>query len=157
MSKKAENQTSGKAEAVEVPTAGSKTDVKAEENMPKVEAESGSIADIKDISAEISAKIRKGAELEAKQKKEDEKNGLSFEDEIKEDFKITENKSTNKLLIFGVVGLGAIGAFLYLKNRKREPNETQEKELNNGVNNSVTIDNNGMLKSANNSNYKGNF
>jgi len=146
MSKKSENQTSGKAEAVEVPAKGSSQEVKAEENMPKVEAKSETISGIKDISAELSAKIRKGAELEAKQKKEDEKNGLIFEDEIQEDFKIAESKSKNKLLFFGVVGLGAIVAFLYLKNRKREPNEEQEKELNNGTQKSLNVDNFGMME-----------
>ena len=145
MAKKSENQTSGKAEHIEAPAQGSSTEVKSEENAPKVEAESGNLADIKDISAEINAEIRKGAKKEAEVKKIDEENGRSFEDEITEVFETEKPVYSKYILIGGVIVAGVVGWFL-LKNKKPVITEAkQEEQLNSGIDTTVKTDNFGMV------------
>jgi len=147
MAKKAENQTSGKAEDIESPTAGSPTEVKSEENPPKVEAESGGLAEIKDITAELSAQIRKGAKKEEEQKKKDEENGLIFEDDLSDDFEITETKSNKNMLAFGIAIAFALGGYAIFKHRnKTADTKDTDEQLNSGVDNSVQVDKYGMFK-----------
>jgi len=116
-------------------------------NASGADTKSGTIEQIEDISAKMNADIREASRIEAKQKEEDEKNGLVFGDEEEEIFKITEVKSTNKPLLFGLAVLGVFGiTFLVLKNKKREPDAIQEEELNNGTLKSVRVDSSGMLE-----------
>jgi len=116
-------------------------------NASGADTKSGTIEQIEDISAKMNADIRKASRIEAKQKEEDDNNGLVFKDEEEEIFKITEVKSTNKPLLFGLAVLGVFCiTFLVLKNKKREPDAVQEDELNNGTLKSVRVDSSGMLE-----------
>jgi len=154
MTKKSENQTGGKSEAVETPEAGSSQVVEDIKNVPEADTESGTldtksetIEQIEDISSTINDAVRKASQIEAKQREEDEKNGLAFEDDEEENFKITEVKNINNSLVFSLICLGVFcGTLLVLKNRKKEPDTTQEDELNNGTLKSVGVDSSGMTE-----------
>ena len=143
--KKAENQTSANAEAVELPNAGTPADVKAEENTPKVEAEADKLAQVADISAEINAQIKQGAEAEKKQKKNDEAYGLVFDvEEVTED-EAENGASFTKYFIIGSLLIGG-GYMAYMfKNRvKNRIDDLVTQELNQGVSRDIEVDNFGM-------------
>lgn len=143
------NPTSSEIINDEAPSAGSLDEVQAIENPQIDEAQSDSLENIADISADINADIIEASKKEAKQLKEDEKNSAFFE-ENESDFieKLDEGleRGKNKIL-YGVLAIASLGGlfYLFINKMKKENKPDLQEQLNNGARSTIQTDQNGMI------------